>query len=64
MAKNRAAVASRVKRDDNTGRFIDQKRDSGPFKGVRRTILFPTEASEIGHKRIDRAIERVVSRKK
>ncbi len=25
-----------VKRDTNTGRFIDQKADSKPFKGVRK----------------------------
>jgi hypothetical protein len=25
-----------VKRDDRTGRFLDQKADSKPFKGVRR----------------------------
>lgn len=25
-----------VKRDDNTGRFIDQKSDKEPFKGVRK----------------------------
>ena len=25
-----------VKRDSSTGRFIDQKADSKPFKGVRR----------------------------
>lgn len=25
-----------VKRDTNTGRFIDQKADGAPFKGVRR----------------------------
>lgn len=25
-----------VKRDSNTGRFIDQKSDEKPFKGVRR----------------------------
>ena len=25
-----------VKRDDNTGRFIDQKADRDPFKGVRK----------------------------
>lgn len=37
-----------VKRDTNNG----------------REILFPTEPSTIGHKKIDRAIERVVSRKK
>lgn len=52
------------KRDTDTGRFVDQKSDSTPFKGVRREILFPTEPSTIGHKKIDRAIERVVSRKK
>jgi len=33
-------------------------------KDVRREILFPTEASTIGHEKIDRAVERVVSRKK
>ena len=25
-----------VKRDTNTGRFVDQKADDRPFKGVRR----------------------------
>ena len=25
-----------VKRDDATGRFLDQKQDGEPFKGVRR----------------------------
>jgi hypothetical protein len=25
-----------VKRDDDTGRFIDQKADKTPFKGVRK----------------------------
>lgn len=25
-----------VKRDDDTGRFIDQKADKKPFKGVRK----------------------------
>lgn len=25
-----------VKRDDTTGRFVDQKADNKPFKGVRR----------------------------
>ena len=53
-----------VKRDASTGRFVDQKSDSAAVKGVRREILFPTEPSTIGHKKIDRAVERVVSRKK
>lgn len=52
-----------VKRDSDTGRFVDSKGDSS-FKGVRREILFPTEPSTIGHKKIDRAVERVISRKK
>jgi hypothetical protein len=38
--------------------------DSGSMKGVRRDILFPSEPSAIGHKKIDRAIEQVRSRKK
>ena len=53
-----------MKRDANTGQFVEKKGDSAPFKGVRREILFPTEPSTIGHKKIDRAVERVVSRKK
>jgi len=53
-----------TKSDTETGHFVDQKKDSHPFKGVRREILFPTEPSTIGRKKIDRAIERVVSRKK
>lgn len=53
-----------VKRDGNTGQFVDKKSDSAAFKSVRREILFPTEPSTIGHKKIDRAVERVVSRKK
>lgn len=79
MAKNRAtaeghrngAIRDRsqvseewAKRDTNTGRFVEKKIDSAPFKGVRREILFPTERSTIGHNKIDRAVERVVSRKK
>lgn len=42
------------------GRFIDL----GLSKDQRREILFPTEPSAIGHKKIDRAIERVTSRRK
>jgi len=29
-------TGSWVKRDTNTGRFIDQKSDGDPFKGVRK----------------------------
>lgn len=53
-----------VKRDTLTGRLVDKKSDSKPFKGVRREVLFPTEPSTLGHKKIDRAVERVVTRKK
>lgn len=49
-----------VKRDTNSGRFVDQKSDST----LHREILFPTEPTTIGRKKIDRAIERVVARKK
>ena len=39
--RNRSQVQNPVnnnwtKRDTNTGRFIDQKKDGKPFKGVRR----------------------------
>ena len=80
MAKNRASSAdghrigtvrerSKVsgewaKRGSSDGRFVDKKSDSTPLKGDQREILFPTEPSAIGHKKIDRAVERVVSRKK
>jgi hypothetical protein len=47
--RDRSGVQAWVKRDSSAG---------------RRQILFPTEPSTIGHKKIDRAIERVVSRKK
>lgn len=68
MAKNSRAVPDRspgsspwVKRDTDTGRYVDQKTSA---KSVRREILFPTEPSTIGHKKIDRAVEHVISRKK
>jgi hypothetical protein len=50
-----------VDRGAGSVRTVDQKK---PFKGVRREILFPTEPSTIGNEKIDRAIERVISRKK
>jgi hypothetical protein len=43
-----------VRRDIDTGRLVD---------GVRREILFPTEPTTIGHKKIDRAVKSVISRK-
>lgn len=53
-----------MKRDMSTGPIVNEKAASKPRKGVRREILFPTEPSTIGQKKIDRAVERVVSRKK
>jgi hypothetical protein len=44
----------------DTGRSLDQKRS----KASRREILFPTEPTTIAREKIDRAIERVISRKK
>ena len=40
----------------------DELRDV--LEDLRRDILFPSEPSAIGRKKIDRAIEQVVSRKK
>jgi hypothetical protein len=37
--------------------------DSKPLSENRREILFPTEPSAIGHKKIDRAIARVMLRR-
>jgi hypothetical protein len=52
--RDRSAMSATWSKDDrNNGRFV-----------ARREILFPTEASTIGHKKIDRAVERVVARKK
>ena len=62
MAKN--SSPEKRHREINTGRFIDRKNDDTQSKGVRREILFPTEPSAIGHRKIDRAVERVISRKK
>ncbi|HYC89220.1 MAG TPA: hypothetical protein VEO54_08425 [Thermoanaerobaculia bacterium] len=53
MAKNRATAEAH-----RNGAPRNEK------SGVRRVILFPTEPSTIGDRKIDRAIERVVSRKK
>jgi len=53
-----------TKRDAATGSYVDQKSGQAPLKGARREILFPTEPTTIGHKKIDRAVERVISRKK
>jgi hypothetical protein len=73
MAKNKTAASTYrsgashgnwIKRDTNTGRIVDSKSTSEPFKDVRREILFPTEPTTIGQKKIDRAVERVVARKK
>ena len=75
MAKNKSANGHRSEavhdhskaswiRRDSTGRFVDQKSASEIIKGGRREILFPTEPSTIGHEKIDRAVERVQSRKK
>ncbi|HEX8407892.1 MAG TPA: hypothetical protein VF883_03440 [Thermoanaerobaculia bacterium] len=46
------------------GRYTDRKPDASPSKGARREILFPTEATTIDRKKIDRAIARVISKKK
>jgi hypothetical protein len=65
MAKNAHVGKDRENgafRDAVTGRYVDPKHT--PVKGVRREILFPTEPSTIGHRKIDRAVERVIARKK
>lgn len=62
--RDRSQVSEEWVKRDATGRSVEKKTDPAPFKGVRREILFPTEPSTIGHKKIDRAVERVVSRKK
>jgi len=46
------------------GRFLDQKQESPRPKEIGRKILFPTEATTIDRKKIDRAIARVISKKK
>jgi len=65
MAKNNSSADGHRKgavrdRSQMSGAWV--KRDVNT--GVRREILFPTEPSTIGHKKIDRAVDRVVSRKK
>jgi hypothetical protein len=53
-----------VKREGNTVRLDPKRKDSSPFRGVRREVLFPTEPSTIGNSKIDRAVEIVISRRK
>jgi len=57
--------------DHRAGALRDRSQVNGEWKKAgtssdapKRKILFPTEPSTIGHKKIDRAVERVVSRKK
>ena len=60
VAKNRSAsVGHRKETIRESGTWGKRDANTG-----RREILFPTEPSTIGHKKIDRAVERVVSRKK
>jgi hypothetical protein len=51
----------RPKRDSDTGRYVDKNQ---VFPRVGPEILFPTEPTSIDPKRIDRAIRRVIARKK
>ena len=63
MAKNNSSADGH-----RNGAIRDRSRQSGQWvkrdAKVRREILFPTEPSTIGHKKIDRAVDRVVTRKK
>jgi hypothetical protein len=61
MAKDRTTADQH-----RNGAVRDRGKVSGTWvkRGSRREILFPTEPSTIGHKKIDRAVERVVSSKK
>ena len=63
MAKSDASHRSGSIRDRSQVQY-DRGHEKSTDKNVRRQILFPTEPSTIGHKKIDRAVERVVSRKK
>lgn len=63
MAKEKPTSAHRVSavRDrSKTVRHVVRRDASGPV----REILYPTEPSTIGFDKIDRAIERVLARKK
>jgi hypothetical protein len=61
----RQSTSNWVKRDAGAGRSLDRKKNDGePLKGNHREILFPTEPSTVGRKKIDQAIEQVISRKK
>jgi hypothetical protein len=57
MAKNSSDENRRTASSPLTARWAKPQTE-------RRKILFPTEPSTIGHKKIDRAVERVVSRKR
>jgi hypothetical protein len=59
MAKNNSAAD-----EHRNGAVRDHSGASGQSRKRGREILFPTEPSTIGNEKIDRAIERVLSRKK
>ena len=61
MAKNGTAGNGKPVKRETTGNSVEPRRNA---KAAHRVILFPTEPSTIGHKKIDRAIERVISRRK
>jgi hypothetical protein len=50
-------------RAGDTGHLIEGTPVGRPSKTLRREILFPTEPSTIGNRKIDRAVERVAARK-
>lgn len=62
MAKNNRTSAVRD-RSQRSGHWVKRDADNGRSV-VHREVLFPTEPSTIGRKKIDRAVEQVASRKK
>jgi hypothetical protein len=64
MAKNAHRKPERRSgaiRSNSTGALVEGEAGSGRF---RRVILYPTEPTSIDPKRIERAVERAISRKK
>lgn len=63
MAKHQHGQRTINDRPQGNG-YWSKRDDAGPAKTAERKILFPTEPTTIGRKKIDRAIERVIARKK
>lgn len=64
MAKNPGTAVRKRAEDEQQVTGVWVHRDSVTGRLIETELLFPTEPSTIGRKKIDRAIDRVIARRK